>query len=67
MKAALFLVFLALGPALADQLPVVPTFYAAAATAPVGRTVGIDPANRVSRAEAALSADERARFCGRGS
>jgi hypothetical protein len=62
MKAVLLLAFLAVGPALADQTPVVPAFYAPAVTAPVA----VGPLHATDRvaAQAPLSADERARLCG---
>jgi hypothetical protein len=63
MKPVLLLAFLALGPALADQTPVVPAFYEPAAVAPVASTGPLHATDRVA-AQAPLSADERARLCG---
>jgi len=62
MKAVLLLAFLAVGPALADQTPVVPAFYTPAAAVPVA--AGPLHATERVAAQAPLSADERARLCG---
>ena len=66
MKTVLLLAFLALGPALADQTPVVPAFYEPAAAAPVAPVANAGPLHATDRvaAQAPLSADERARLCG---
>jgi hypothetical protein len=63
MKPVLLLAFLALGPALADQTPVVPVFYDSGAVAPVASASPLRATDRVA-AQAPLSADERARLCG---
>jgi hypothetical protein len=68
MKIVLLLVFLALGPALADQTPLTPPGYAGAldaAVAPRARADLMRPTDRVSRAT--LTDDEIARYCGRRS
>ena len=62
MKAVLLLAFLAVGPALADQTPIVPAFYAPAVSAPVAAGP-LHATGRVAT-QAPLSADERAQLCG---
>jgi hypothetical protein len=63
MKAVLLLAFLAVGPALADQTPIVPAFYEPAAVVPVASTSPLHATDRVA-AQVPLSADERLRLCG---
>jgi hypothetical protein len=65
MKPVLFIVFLALGPAIADQLAVVPSTYADAMSAPVA-SLGSTAANRSAIARATTPSG-RALLCGRGS
>jgi len=65
MKAALFIAFLALGPALADQLAVAPQAYADAMAAPVA-SLGTTAANRSAIARATAPSG-RVLLCGRGS
>jgi hypothetical protein len=64
MKPVLFLVFLALGPAIADQLAVVPAPYAEAMAAPVA-SLGTTAATRSAVARATTPSG-RALLC-RGS
>ena len=63
MKPVLLLAFLAIGPALADQTPIVPAFYEAPAAVPVASAGRLRATDRVA-AQTSLSADERARLCG---
>ena len=65
MKTVLFIVFLALGPALADQLAVAPAHYAVAMATPFA-SLGAAAANR-SAVDHATTPSERAALCGRGS
>jgi hypothetical protein len=65
MKTVLFIVFLALGPALADQLAVVPAHYNAAMATPLA-SLGAAAASR-SAVEHPTTPSERAVLCGRGS
>lgn len=64
MKAALLIAFLALGPALADQTPVVPPNYRNV-TVPVSAE-RLRTGDRVA-VQAPLSDSDRARLCGGGS
>jgi hypothetical protein len=64
MKPVLFIVFLALGPALAEQLRVVPPPYADAMAVPVA--LGTATANRGAVAHA-IGPAGRAWLCGGGS
>jgi hypothetical protein len=67
MKPLLLLAFLVLMPALADHLPVTPPASTHPLLTPVARA-GVSPASdRVAHAQLEMTADERARFCGRGS
>ncbi len=66
MKPVLLLAFLALVPALADHLTVMPPVYANAIVTPAHAAVRPTD-DRVAHAEAEMTAAERARFCGRGS
>ncbi len=65
MKPVLFIMFLALGPAIADQLAVVPPGYAGAMAAPVA-SLGTTAANRGAIARA-IAPSTRALLCGSGS
>jgi hypothetical protein len=65
MKPVLFIVFLALGPAIADQLAVVPPAYVDAMAAPVA-ALGTTAANRSAIARA-TTPSARALLCGSGS
>jgi hypothetical protein len=66
MKIVLLLVFLGLGPALAEQTSTPPGYPALdPAVAPAARAGLMRPTDRVSRA--ALTDDEIARYCGRRS
>jgi hypothetical protein len=67
MKPVLFLVFLAIVPALADQLPLARAGYPGAVSKSAGpRAAVMLPGDRVSSAPA-LSDEEIARYCGRRS
>ena len=62
MKTVLLLAFLALGPALADQTPLSPTFYRPLATVSTTTGARLRSVDRVA-AQLPLSVDERARLC----